>query len=265
MFFRKRNYRRRGLRRGARRTNLRRKKVSKVVKSYVKKQIHRQIENKERIVYAANNDLTATSYSTQSVGLLPSIPQGLEVQSRIGNQIKIVNGVIKGHFNIKPYNATTNPNVPPVWVRILLVKNLRLKSAAQYLNSTDLAQIFRGNGTALAQQNNMLDMELPINDDLFRVLGSKMFKLGTTGFSTLANDPISSGSYHDMSNMSKPFYFNWGKYVKSALKFDDNDVDYYPQNNNLFLVFLCAHADGTTNAYTPVEYHYVNHVKFEDA
>jgi len=262
-FFRRRNYRRRGVRRGARRTALRRKTVSKSVKSYVKKAIHRQIENKERLIYGENITLTATSPSTQSIGLLPSMTQGTGDALRIGNQIKIVKGITKIAFNIKPYSDTTNPNTVPVWVRVLLVKNLRLKEASAYINSTDLAQIFRGNATALAQQNNMLDMQLPVNDDLFRVLADRKFKIGASYAS--ATGFVTTQGFFDNSPASKMLTFNWGKYVKSVLKFDDNDANYYPQNNNLFLVMMAVNADGTTNIYSPTEYHYVTSLQYEDA
>lgn len=264
MFFR----RRFGRRRVYRKTGLRKRaggkrKVSKSIKSYVKRTIHRNIENKERCQYAANIALNAASYSTQSIGLIPPCGQGTNDDSRIGNQTKITKGIIKGHINLLPYNATTNPSPAPLWVRILLVRNLRWGYQQANLDSTSLGMIFRAASAAIGQQFNLLDMNLPVNSDAFRVLADKKFRLGST--SPSATGPVSSGTYFDNSHMSAPFYFNWGKYCKKVLKFDDNSSPYLPMNHNLYLIFMAVNADGTSNTYIPCEYHYVNHALYEDA
>lgn len=242
---------------------VRRRKVSKSIRSYVKKAIHRNIENKEIIAYGANNPITATSSSTQSLGLIPAVSNSTYSNNRIGNQIKCVSGIIKGHVNLLPYNATTNPSPAPLWVRMLVVKCFPQRNQSPYLNASYLAGIFRGNATGLAQQFNMLDISLPVNDDWFRVLADKKFRLGSTAPS--ATGAVSTGSYFDNTHMSVPFTFNWGKYVKSAIKFEDDQSSNLAQNHNLYLIIMPVNADGTSNAYTPCEWHYVNTMKFEDA
>lgn len=246
-----------------RRVIRRRPKVSKKIRAYVKKAIHRNIENKEIIVYAANTGLNAASSTTQSIGLIPATTNSTYANNRIGNQIKCVSGIIKGHVNLLPYNATTNPNPAPLWVKIMLVKLLPYQAQQANLGSTYLGGLFRGNAIGLPQQFNMLDMSLPINDDWFRLLGQKTFRLGST--SPSSTGPVSSGTYFDNSHMSVPFYFNWGKFVKSSLKYEDDQQSNLCQNHNLYLVFCAVNADGTSNVYTPCEYHYVNTMKFEDA
>lgn len=246
-----------------RRVIRRRTKVSRKIKTYVKKAIHRNIENKDRVKYAANITLNSLSYSTQSIGLLPDCAQNTGASGRIGNQIRLVKGSIKGHINLKPYDATTNPSPPPLWVRLLLVKDLKNAFQSAFLNSTAIGKIFRAGDTALAQQFNMLDMSLPVNTDSFRVFAQKTFRLGVT--STSATTPVSSGSYFDNSHMSVPFWFNYGKYCKKQLKFNDNIADYFPENDNMYLVIMAVNADGTSNIYQPVEYHYVNTALYEDA
>lgn len=263
--FRRRFGRRKFLRRGRKQLGkgYRKARISKSVKRYVKKAIHRNIENKEVIQYAANTVLNTASYSTQSLGLLPALGQGIGASGRIANQIKIVSGKLDIIFNLLPYNATTNPLSTPVLVKCWLIKDLTRVEATQYLNNTDIQKVFRGNGVSLPFQNNCLDMTLPINDDLFRVLAHRTFKLGAA--SATATGQVGTGGYFDNSPMSKHLTFYWGKYVKKSLKFSDNDANYYPQNDNLFILMQAVNADGTTSGLQAVEYHYTNHTKYEDA
>lgn len=266
MVFRRR-YSRRGRfpnrKRVARRGLRSRSKVSPTVRRYVKQAIYRNIENKERITYAANVQLNTASYATQSLGLLPALDQGTGAGNRVGNSVKIVSGKLDIIFNLLPYDATYNPLSTPILVKCWLVKNLVRREATSALNNTDYQQIFRGNNTSLPFQNNTLDMCLPINDDLFRVITSRTFKLGAA--SATAAGQVGTGGYYDNSPMSKHLTFYWGKHMKKQLKFDDNDANYYPQNDNLFLVFQAVNADGTTSGIKAVEYHYTNHVKYQDA
>lgn len=262
-------YKRRGLRRGALRSGLRRKKVSKSVKRYVKRTIHRQIENKEFLDYFSNMTIQTLSSGT-NVGnncrnLLPLPAQGTNTHQRVGSAIKVVRGVIKGHINIKPYDAATNPQGTPllgkIWIfRDLAVTQMQPIQGGSYTTYFD--NFFRGNGTSLPFQGTPLDIDLPINDDLFRVVATKTFKIGASN--ATATGQVGSGGYFDNSPMSIPFYFNWGKYCKKVIKF--NDGGSYPQNANLYIVCQVVRADGASSgSYQMAEWHMVNHSKYEDA
>lgn len=249
-----------------RRAIRRRSKVSKKIKSFVKRAIHRNIENKEIITYAANQGCLAwaTGVAGRSIALLPPIQQGTGNSQRIGNQVKIVSGIIKGQVNLLPYDATTNPAPTPVWVKIYMVRLLYTQAQDPTLATAYTDNFFRGVNSAYPFQSNVLDMDLPINDDWFRVLATKTFKLGAASATALG--AVTTTGYYDNSPMCKKFTFNWSKWARKVLKFNDNVLNYYPQNDNIYLVFQPMYADGrVTNPYTPVEMHYVNHVKYEDA
>lgn len=261
-----RRYRPRRFSRRPRRTLLRRSKASKVskkVKSYVKRAIHRNIENKEIISYTSNQTCKTwgSGINGFSLPLLQTIVQGTADQNRIGNQIRVVSGIIKGQVNLKPYDGSTNPYPMPVWVKMYIFRDL---SQTQQQSTFNLGgNCFKGNGTYLPFQGNCLDLDLPVNDTQLRLLASKTFRLGSTAPSVTS--PVSSGSYFDNSPMAHKFYFNWGKYVKKVLKYSDSNNN-YPNNANLYLVWQPVYADGTQCAnYEICETHYVNHCKFEDA
>lgn len=259
-FGRRRNYRKRGLRKSTGKRT-----VSKSVKQYVKRAIHRNIENKEIISYAANQSCMAYSSGAIgfSLGLIPQITSGTGDNARIGNQIRIVRGILRGQVNLLPYNATTNPSPTPVWVKMFLYTPTYTGSQSSFLSSsTDTDRFFRGNNAALPFQANPMDLDFQINESLFRLLATKTFKLGAATAST--GGPVTTGGYYDNSPMCKKFYFNWGKFCKKMIKF--NDGTSFSQNKALYLIIQPVYADGSsTGAYSPVECHYVNTCTYEDA
>ena len=94
-------------------------KTGTALMTTIKKAIARQAEVKSWFSYAANQSiLTANVSVPSSVLLIPQINQGTGHSNRIGNQIRIVKAVVRGHVNILPYNIATNPIVPPVYVKM---------------------------------------------------------------------------------------------------------------------------------------------------
>lgn len=262
-------YKRRGLRSRPRRSNLRRKKVSKVVKRYVKRAIHRNVENKEIMDYWSNMTIQTLSSGT-NVGnncrqLLPLPAQGVDNHQRIGNAIRVVKGVIKGHINIKPYNASTNPLGTPLLGKIWLFRDFNFAGTFPIQNGSYVDyfnNFFKGNATQLPFQANPLDMSLPINDDNFRLLATKSFKIGASN--ATATGQVGSSGYFDNSPMTVPFYFNWGKYCKKQIKFQDSGS--YPTNENCYIVVQVVRADGAdSGSYQMAEWHAVNTIRYEDA
>lgn len=245
------------------------RKVSKSVRRYVKKAIHRSIENKEIIDYWSNQTLSTLSSGTNSGGscrqLLPLPAQGTQENQRVGNQIRVVSGVIKGHINIKPYDVALNPLGTPLLGKIWLFRDLT-HAGTQFITNGSYTSyfddFFKGNNTTLPFQGLPIDMDLPINQDHFRLIKTKTFKIGASYAS--ATGPVGTGGYFDNSPMVVPFYFNWTKYCKKVLKFVDQTGS--PSNDNLYMVVQVVRADGTSSgSYQMAEWHAVNTIKYEDA
>lgn len=232
-------------------------KVSKTIKTYVKKAIHNNIENKEKMNYAGNQSVQTGDALTTTYPLIMNTIQGTSNDTRIGNSIKIVKGQMRLTVNLLPYDTVNNPNANPVWVKIWVVRDLKNSGQLSTMDNTAYLNFFRINNSGLGFQSNPLDTTLEVNNDYFRVLYSKLFKLGSASAFN-AGIPVNANSYFDNSPMCKQIIINWGKWCKKQLKFNDNTG--YPTNDNLYFVIQPVNADGTSAFQKRlVEIHYSNY------
>lgn len=239
------------------------KKVTPAVKSYVKRIISSNNENKMVIQYGINQAITTASATnpTYIQNLLPSLAQGTGKSNRIGNDIKIKYAYVRGFVNLLPYSATLNPLSTPIQVKIWLCSSKTVNT--NNIASTSIASdFFEVNNASAGFQGNLLDMMLTPNKDSWVIHATKTFELGATYAST--NGQVGTAGYFDNSKMIRPFYFNYGKYFKSVLKYNDQTLN-IPTNKNLFLVFQAVNADGSTTAINCAEYHFTSRCEFEDA
>jgi len=235
------------------------KKVSAAVKTYVKKAMHAAAENKMWISYAANQPITTASGSfPTALSLVPQVAQGLTQFTRIGNKIRVVKGFIRGHVNLLPYSATSNPWIGPLYVKMWLCKCKKVNSGT--VGDTNIDGFFfdsASGGTGF--QGNMLDMELTNNKDNWIVYKTKTFELNQT-----ATIGVTSGtSAPDNSKYTMPFYFSFGRHLRRQLNYEGTGAA-NPNNANMFLVFQVVNADGSTTAVQAAEYHFNTRVEFED-
>lgn len=263
-YFRKRTgYRKRRMFRRARRGYKKGSAVSARVRRYVKKAIHRQLENKERCSYAINTTITSSDSITGTYPLLLSTGVGTNEEQRVGNQIKIVKGTLDFCINLLPYNATTNPNPVPVWVRVMVVRDLVNMAQTVNLNTTVYNNIFRAGATTYSFGGNPLDIVSKPNKDYVRVLYNKIFKLGNS-YSYTGGSPTNGASYFDNSPSAKRVIINWAKWARKQIKFSDGLN--YPSNDNLYLIIQPVNADGSNcSGKSLCEWHYTNVMQFEDA
>lgn len=234
-------------------------KVSTAVKKYVKNSIHRLAENKVLISSNVNQSLTTASASNPaSINLCPTVAQGTSHVGRIGNEIKLVKGFIRGFVNLLPYNATTNPLSTPVMVKLWVCSNKKIQSTT--FSSIGSGDFFEDNASTANFAGNLKDMMLSVNKENWHVYATKTFELGATYASSTG--PTGTSGYFDNSKMIIPFYFNFGKHLKTTLKYNDTDTN--PTNRNMFLLLQAVYADGSTSSVTPAEYHYHIRWEFED-
>jgi len=232
-----------------------RKAIVKIVKSV----LSRQAENKAWFDYGINQTITCVSAATPVYkNLIPILTQGTGHSGRVGNEIRVKSGYIRGHVNLLPYNSQTNTAPVPVYIKMWVLSN-------KYINTNLLTQtviasdFFDIVNSSVPLQGNMLDIDLTLNKDMWTLHASKSFKLGASY--SLTPSPVSTGSYFDNSPMSLPFYFNIGKFMKTV-KYDDTTT--VASNKNLFICFQAVAADGSNAALTPAEFHYATRVEYED-
>lgn len=251
----KRVYRKRGAKKATKKPI-----VSRAVKQYVRKYVHARSENKVLISSNVNQSLnTAGSGSNPvSINLCPTVAQGTTHVTRIGNEIKLVKAFIRGYVNLLPYNALTNPLSTPVMVKLWICSNKKIQSTN--FTSIGSGDFFEDNANTANFVGNLKDMMLSVNKENWNVYATKTFELGATYSSS--SGPVGTNSYFDNSKMIIPFYFNFGKHLKTTLKYNDSDTN--PTNRNMFLLLQAVYADGSTSAVTPAEYHYHIRWEFED-
>jgi len=231
----------------------RKPKVSSAVQNYVKSQIHVNTENKTAQLIQLNQSIAPLTGYSQN--LIPQAAQGLTQQNRIGNEIRIVKGIIRGYVNLLPYNAVSNP---------LCIQRVRIMLLAMKDdNSSTLSTsgIWQYGNTSLDLQANIGDCLYAINKDKFVKYYDKTCILASPSQSSLTNG--TSGQYFSNDKFQIPFYIDWGKHVKSKLKY--NDATSVCTNRNMFLWITSVNADGTSTAVTPAECHTFYDVAFEDS
>ena len=260
MFYRKRRYQRKGKR--VARKGTRKPKVSAPIRRYVRSAIHRQIENKKWVDYSLNNTITTASASFPSyTNLMPVIAQGTGQMGRIGNKINVRRAMVKGFVNLLPYNATTNPKVGPLMVKIWVCTSKKYHTHLITSTAIDSNFFETGNGS-YGFSGSLLDNMFKNNDSEWKIHATKQFELGASSWGGVSStyNPISN----DNSRFIQPFYFNLTKALKKNLLYNDNTSSYCT-NQSLFLVFQAVYADGTSTAVQAAEFHHTVEVEYEDA
>ena len=231
--------------------------ITKIVKSI----ISRQAENKVWADYGVNQAIQCVTLSTPaSKNLLPLLSPGTGVSSRIGNEIRVKSGYIRGHVNLLPYDVSTQTsNILPCYIKMWIVSSRQINT--QSLSATSIAtNFFEAGASSTGFQGNMLDMEFSPNKDVWIVHATKTVKLGA-GYVSSTNNPVNSSSFFDNSSFTMPFYFNFGKKL-STLKYDESVTN--ATNRNMFIVFQVVPANGNSGAFNLAEYHYSTRVEYED-
>lgn len=237
------------------RTNLKR-----TISMVIKKSLSSKIEKKQWVYYQNYNAVSTCSASIPvNVNLLPtSMIQGIGDAQRVGNQIKISQATIEGYVSLAPYNSITNPLSTPVMVKMFMFKSKQVNT--QNLGATSIStNFFKVNNSGTGFQGNTLDLVLPIDIDMFTLLSTKTFKLGAASATTTGK--VGTSGYYDNSPMNHHFKFNYGRHVKSQLKFDDNNSI---TNNNLWLAVQVVYADGSTLAIQPALWCYCVNIHYTD-
>lgn len=240
------------------------RKISKTFAAKVKRIIHRVAEDKNYVYYASNQSIVSAAVNIPfNINLVPPVTLGTGQSNRIGNVINVRRAVIRGMVNLVPYNATTNPTVGPVYVKMFLFSVKNMQNSAS-LSSTSIGSNFFDTGASSAGfQNSTLDLVLPVNKNLITLYKTKTILLssGATQGSTYYNS--AGGSCGSSGRFSAPFTFSYGQYMKQ-LKYDDASPT-QPTNRNLWLAMQAVYADGTSvTGSVMAETHYAWQVDYED-
>jgi len=227
----------------------------KGIKRIVKATIARSLENKNRQYY--NTGITippANSTLAFDSGIIPLSPRASFIQvdqgtgngGRIGNTITTKRVHFKGTLTPQPYDVTVNPFPCPVQVKLFIFYDKRdpTNIPTPALN----ADFFQFNNSTQGFTNDLVDLWAPINNDCYRVLYSRCFKLG---YSNNSGTGISAGNQSHTNNdfhLNCNFSINITKYLIKNVKYNDNNS--IPTTRGLYAMFLPCLSDGTVTIST---------------
>lgn len=208
----------------------------------IKEAVSKMAEKKAVIAHGQNIPLVTANGSIPNwIALAPVISQGTSQNQRVGNQVKVVKAMIRGHLTLLPV-ATTNAFGPPAFVKMWLLR-YRLSNPASFA-STDAASALFDTGAATSGCiANIFDIQAYINNDSYELVQEKVIKLSSA--SGTANIPSTTvGTIFDSGPASVPFSFEFGKKLGVCIY---NDSTTSCTNKNLFLVFQAVYANGSSS------------------
>lgn len=233
--YKKRSYRRRGV-------------SASAVKAIVKKAISRNVENKTVQYFSSGTNIrnsAATDYFSTIIPCTPygsvlDIPQGTGQGNRIGNRIKIKNLVFKGVIYPNQYQATNNTIPQPVQVVLWFF----YRRSQPSIIPSDLFGFFQEGNVTRNFQNDLTDVNGTVNNDSYRLLTKRVFKIGYADYetSTAGLQPASMSFANNDFKLNRTFKINLTKYAIKMPKFTDSSQT--PTSRGIFCIPQVIAASG---------------------
>lgn len=181
-------------------------------------------------------------------------------QQRMGDRIKPKSLRVKGVTSFTPESCNTSQNV---YVRVVIAAQKSIKVGSQVAaGNVAAAQLLRPGYTGAGNDQvpfsgSTIDLNAPINKDLFRVYYDKTFKLTTA--------VVSGGGVEQQPLYSHRWSYKF-KQLPSALTFDEANGN-WPNNFAPFVAMGYAFSDGTLDAltFTRLRQNVSSFLEFEDA
>jgi hypothetical protein len=237
--------------------------ISKATKLYIKKTINRTSELKHATPYVQNNVAIVPygippngphNITTEDLTTVLLIPQGTQDGARIGDKIRVKSLNVRGYINLDSSKADSTMYLKnPMFVKMFVGRRIDglfdpNTFGGAYMN-------FLANGpTSTNPQNLPSDMYRYVNKDLYQIMATRTFKIGSSAPSNVPND---SAQWNNDFSFSKNFSINLSKHV-NTVKYSDYSAN--PTNVAFYMWFLVSFANGATiggltnNA--PLELHY---------
>lgn len=248
--------------------------VSLAVKQYIKKAVAQSEEVKvanyisSSALQGFNLGVAATSWYNNCVlplcpyGGFMNIQQGSGQGDRIGNKIRTKKCVLEYVISPKVYDATTNSNSQPYWVKMWVVTPKDDPTALPTIGS--FSGFFQSGDTTSYPGGAVADLLYEVNDDLFKLHTYRTHKIGAA-VQGGTGGPITWQyfSNNDFSITAKG-KIDVTKYLPKEFQFNDNAP--YPNNSLAYLVMECVPISGFTNGnLIPLLFTYSLKYEFTDA
>jgi len=167
------------------------------------------------------------------LSILPPIAQGTDSNQRIGDRVTPKSLSIKGVVSL----VREQPDAKQLYVRVLVLSQKNIKVGSDVNTSVSAAQLLRTGivgGDQIAYSGTTLNINDPINKDLFRVYYDKTFVLAPASDQTLTG-PLPKSSFKWRYTFKK---------TPTSLTYSDANGN-YANNFAPFYAIGYAYADGT--------------------
>lgn len=274
MAYSRKKFSRKSSRKGTKRTYKRKSYAKKApaLRKMIRKEISRVAENKTAQFYdfsAGLRTVSSSDFSAQNIFPLgpnsafsPIINQGTAQSDRIGNRIKTKKLVVKGTLIPMPLNNTTNTAPQPLLIKIWIMYDKTNPTAQP--DPKGAFDFFQLGGSSIGFANDTRDMWAPVNEDRYRILTTRTYKLGYSQYGSVG----SAGNSMYYNNNDFPFIQNFSidctKYYPKDVRFNDNNA--LPTTRGLFMLVECVAANGNLlpSDQTVVNMQYLQTYDFED-
>jgi len=188
--------------------------VPKSVKAYVSRAITRKAEHKMLTLTGFTPGIPFTTLSSANVSnISPQCSQGVGVNARIGNKIRIVSVKMRYVLTFNWNQTTGNPyyNIP-MNVRLFIGHTIDSPSIAP--GTSDLSQLLKSGATAVSFDSSLLALLRPINKYVWAISKQKIWKVGNASAPTTGT--AGAGTFYN--NDYKSAYIGTMDITKSYLK-----------------------------------------------
>lgn len=204
----------------------------------MRRMISKDAENKH-IGWNVENNVQHNSAigSADCEPLVQEIAQGLTSQSRVGDRVKPKSLKVSGVVSFNPDDCTTSQNI---YARVVIVAQKNIKVGSQVTGGgVDAAHLLRPGLLATPEkafQGNTIDLNYPINKDLFRVYYDRTF--------LLSSGVVTGGSVETQPLYSKRWSYRF-KQLPASLTYDAGNGN-WANNFAPFVAIGYAFSDGSS-------------------
>jgi len=241
------------------------------IKKMIKREISANVETKTQQYLGTSYDLLPSNSPGFDSNIIPCYPastfltiaSGTGQGARIGNKIKIKNLKIDGVLFPLAYSATSNLTPCPLHIKIWFFYDKEEPNALPAPNAAnDFFQF--GNGS-IGFQNELFDHTMPVNTDRYRVLTSRIYKLGYASYQGTGAQPQQGNFSNNDFKLNCRVRVNLTKYCVKNCVFRDGNTT--PTTRGIYMMAQPVYANGNpmTSGTIPARMEYMLTVDYEDA
>lgn len=236
----------------------------------VKREMSRKVEHKTSQFFASQWDIVPSNNTFFEASFFPCTPyttymdidQGVGQGDRIGNRITLTNLSIKGTIWPLPYDGTTNPTPSPAQVVLYFV----YRRTIPINTPTNAVNIFQNGDGSRNFQNDLTDVMAKVNNDEWRLLTKRVFKIGYAANTGTGAQPAYQAFTNNDFKLNRNFQINLTKYAVKKLRYADASSS-IPRTRGIFCIPVAISSSGNPYAAAdvPCRMSFTTSCRFTDA